>query len=108
MEKIIIIKGRHRTYRGGLQNFTDLPLEKQKIFNNIKAKVEEILEKPTDVYVFGSHHHGYWDDQSDYDVLLSEFPGIDLIKILRESLEYKIDVLYFHRAIDVFKLQLIP
>lgn len=108
MEKMTIIKGRQRECRGPLQSFTDLPLEKQKIFNTIKTKVEESLGKPTDVYVFGSHHHGYWDDQSDYDILIGEFPGIDLTKILRESLEYKIDILYFHRAIDIFKLQLIP
>ena len=107
MEKIVIIKGRQRECRGSLQSFTDLPLEKQKIFSSIKAKIEEILEKHVDVYVYGSHHHGYWDNQSDYDVLISEYPGIDLTGILRETLGCAIDIQYFHKAIDIFKLQLI-
>ena len=107
MEKIVIIKGRQRECRGSLQSFTDLPLEKQKIFSSIKAKIEEILEKHVDVYVYGSHHHGYWDEYSDYDILIPEFPGVDLTKTLRETLGYGIDIQYFYKAIDIFKLQLI-
>jgi len=103
----MIHKGRERELRGRLKSFEELPTEKQKVFKTIKDKVEEIVGKKLDVYVFGSHHHGYWDELSDYDILIDGFTGIDLQTMLKETLHYKIDVLYFHRAIDIYKLHLI-
>lgn len=107
MEKIFIVKGRERIDRGQLKNFGDLPLEKQKVFSTIKNKIEEIFEKTVDIYVFGSHHHGYWDEHSDYDILIGEIPEISLQKKIKEVLDSNVDILYFQKAIDIFKLQLI-
>ena len=102
-----IHKGRERESRGQLKSFDDLPIEKQEIFKIIKNKVVEIVGEEIDVYVFGSHHHGYWDELSDYDIVTNQIRGLDIITTLRESLPYKIDVLYFQRAIDMYKLHLI-
>ena len=68
MDKIVI-KGRERLKRGELMNFTDLPVERQEIFKKIKKSINEIID--ADVYVYGSHNHGYWDEESDYDVIVS-------------------------------------
>lgn len=102
-----IHKGRERESRGQLKSFEDLPLEKQEIFKTIKNKVVEIVGGEIDVYVFGSYHHGYWDELSDYDIVTNQNRGLDLTTKLRETLPYKIDVLYFQRAIDMYKLHLI-
>ena len=67
MDKIVI-KGRERLKRGELINFTDLPVERQEIFKKIKKSINEIID--VNVYVYGSHNHGYWDEQSDYDVIV--------------------------------------
>jgi predicted nucleotidyltransferase len=105
--KIFIHKGREREFRGQLNSFDELPLEKQEIFKTIKNKIVEIVGEEVDVYVFGSHHHGYWDDLSDYDIVTAQHSSLDLTRMLRETLPYKIDVMYFQRVIDMYKLHLI-
>ena len=105
--KKFIHKSRERESRGQLKSFEGLPMEKQEIFKIIKNKVVEVVGQEIDVYVFGSHHHGYWDDLSDYDIVIAQPTGLDVQKILREALPYKIDVMYFQRVIDMYKLHLI-
>ena len=105
--KNFIHKGREREFRGQLKSFESLPIEKQEIFKTIKNKVVEIVGEEIDVYVFGSHHHGYWDELSDYDIVIAQPIGLDIQKLLREALPYKIDVMHFQRVIDMYKLHLI-
>jgi predicted nucleotidyltransferase len=91
MDKIVI-KSRERLKRGKLMSFTDLPVEKQEIFKNIKKSINEILD--TDVYVYGSHNHGYWDEESDYDVMVSTENSVNLIDKVRTEIGVKIDILF--------------
>jgi len=61
-------KGRFRPDRGWLKNFDDLPIVHQNNFKLIKSTLIEQLSEKINVYIFGSFHWGFWDDQSDYDV----------------------------------------
>jgi hypothetical protein len=69
--KHITRKGRRREYRGILENFNDLPTYAQDIFKKVR---EIIIERYgiNEVYVFGSFYWGFWDDKSDYDVLVQD------------------------------------
>ena len=78
--------------RGKLFNFTDLPVEKQNIFKKIKHAINEHIS--TDVYVFGSHNHGYWDEQSDYDVIVLSQNYIDILDIIRKKVGVKVDIMF--------------
>lgn len=90
----IKVKNRLRTFKGKLKDFNDLPIDKQKIFINIKEKINEILGKKVEIYIYGSYHHGYWDDESDYDILIisEEKPGLQ--DKLREITNLKVDVMF--------------
>ncbi len=88
----MIIKGRERIVRGKLNNFTDLPVDKQEVFKKIKETINEHIS--TEVYVFGSYNHGYWDEQSDYDVIVLNDNYIDMLEIIREKVGVKIDIMF--------------
>lgn len=88
----IVVKGRERLMRGKLSNFTDLPVEKQNIFKKIKHSINEYFS--TEVYVFGSHNHGYWDEQSDYDVIVINNNYIDILDSIREIVGVKVDIMF--------------
>lgn len=88
----MVIKGRERIMRGKLENFSDLPIEKQIIFKKIKESINKFLE--TEVYIFGSYNHGYWDEESDYDVIVFTEKIMDIANHLREELGIKIDLLF--------------
>jgi predicted nucleotidyltransferase len=94
----MIIKGRERLMRGKLINFTDLPVDKQDIFKKIKQTVNEHMV--TEVYVFGSYNHGYWDEQSDYDVMVFDQNYIDIIDTVREKVGVKIDIMFGKNNLD--------
>jgi predicted nucleotidyltransferase len=92
MDKIVI-KGRERKYRGILSNFFDLSIEKQEIFLNIKKSISEYFNKEIDVYIWGSHKHGFWDEQSDYDVIIYEMVDISEVqKKITEKLGVKVEI----------------
>jgi len=88
----MIVKGRERLIRGKLENFTGLPVEKQEIFKQIKKLINEVSD--TEVYVFGSHSHGYWDEESDYDVIIFNEININIIENVKNKIGLKVDVLF--------------
>lgn len=88
----MVVKGRERLIRGRLTCFTDLPLEKQEVFKKIKKSINEIID--ADVYVFGSYNHGYWDEESDYDVMVFSENYVNLSDKVRTEVGVKIDVLF--------------
>lgn len=88
----IIIKGRERNYIGRLAKFTDLPMYKQDIFKRIKTEINKHIN--ANVYVFGSHNHGYSDEHSDYDVFIESDETLDLTNILRETVGVKVDIMF--------------
>lgn len=90
----IKVKNRLRTFKGKLKDFNDLPIDKQKIFINIKEKINEILGKKVEIYIYGSYHHGYWDDESDYDLIIIDDVNIYLKEKLNNFFEYKIDLFF--------------
>lgn len=78
--------------RGRLNSFTDLPVEKQEVFKNIKKSINEVID--VDVYVYGSHNHGYWDEESDYDVMIFSENYVDLNDKVRTEVGVKTDILF--------------
>jgi predicted nucleotidyltransferase len=88
----IIIKSRERLMRGKLEKFTDLPVEKQEVFKKIKKIINEQIS--TEVCIFGSYNHGYWDEQSDYDVIVLSDNYIDMLDMIREKVGVKIDIMF--------------
>lgn len=101
----MIYKGRNREHKGRLVSFFDLPEKVQGIFSLIKSKVKLELGE-IDVYVFGSYLHGYWDEQSDYDVSVSIKENIvQISKKITNEIGVKVDIVYNK---DVNNLILIP
>jgi predicted nucleotidyltransferase len=88
----MVIKGRERLIRGKLEKFTDLPLETQDIFKKIKTSVNKHLK--TEVYVFGSYNHGYWDCESDYDILVLNQNYVNIVDKIRDEVGVKIDIMF--------------
>lgn len=87
--------GRLRMDRGVLNSFNELPIEKQEVFQLIKKELKHFLGEDADVYVFGSHYWGFWDDQSDYDVrIFDKTCDRKLISnLLMEKHKIKVDLL---------------
>jgi predicted nucleotidyltransferase len=88
----INIKGRDRNYIGRLEKFSDLPTYKQDIFKKIKTEINKHIN--ADVYVFGSHNHGYSDEESDYDVIIFNEKYIDITKQIRDEVGVKVDIMF--------------
>ena len=96
----IVLKGRERIKRNPLENFKDLPQEKQENFIEIKKLLNEYFNKNIDVYVFGSFKHGYWDEFSDYDVIIYERCNTKFINnLISEKLNLKVNVNYFEKKV---------
>lgn len=97
----ILKKGRIRLKRGILTNFKDLPLDKQLVFIEIKQLIEEYFMTSKNVYVFGSHKHGYWDEFSDYDVVLNaENECFKLNEFIKEKMTVKVNIICTDREIS--------
>ncbi len=94
----MVVKGRERLIRGKLISFTDLPIEKQEVFKNIKKSINEVIN--VDVYVFGSYNHGYWDEESDYDVMIFNQDYVDLSDKVRTEVGVKTDILFGKNNLD--------
>jgi predicted nucleotidyltransferase len=90
----MIIKGRDRVLRGVLENFSDLPIDKQNNFKSIKQAIEETLNDKFNVYIFGSFNHGYWDEESDYDVNLIGKSNVSLNDIISQKTNLKVNVFF--------------
>jgi hypothetical protein len=94
-------KGRERIRRGILQNFNDLPDQVQKDFKKIKLFLVEFVGKDLDVYVHGSYKHGYWDEYSDYDVIIYETIDKSIDKYILEGIGLKTNVFSTDNKIGV-------
>jgi hypothetical protein len=68
----VLYNGRERDRRGQITNFEDLPIEIKDNFKKIKESIEKYFNKEMDVRVIGSHLEGYYDEFSDYDVVIDE------------------------------------
>ena len=103
MIRIVHHKGREREFRGQLKNFEDLPLERQENFRQIKHVVFEVLGD-VPVFVFGSHYHGFWDEFSDYDVVVlsSEKPNIEAM--INEKTKLKTNVFYLNEEMGLISI----
>ena len=98
----ILYKKRIRLRRGRLKSYTELPEKAQKDFRRIKQKLCEKFKRDVEVYLYGSYYHGYWDDKSDYDVVVHE--SCDLIKLNQELLEelgFQVHVQSIERQLDI-------
>ena len=104
----ISYKNRERLVRGPLQNFNDLPEHAKENFIKIKNFFNEYYGKSVDVYIFGSFYHGFWDEFSDYDVLIYETNNsVNFTGLIQNSLGIKVDVLIQKIKMDYYKI-LIP
>ena len=88
----MVVKGRERLIRGKLNSFSELPIEKQNIFKKIKEAINKHIN--CDVHIFGSYNHGYWDEESDYDVVVFNQNYIDISNLIREEVGVKIDIMF--------------
>jgi hypothetical protein len=68
----VLYNGRERDRRGQISNFEDLPIEVKDNFRKIKESIEIHFNKEMDVRVIGSHLEGYYDEFSNYDVVIDE------------------------------------
>jgi predicted nucleotidyltransferase len=90
----MIHKGRERFFRGVLENFSDLPIDKQNNFKSIKQSIEETLNDKFNIYIFGSFNHGFWDEESDYDVNLIGKSNVNLNDIISQKTNLKVNVFF--------------
>lgn len=68
----MLYKGRDRILRGKIKSFEDLPDYAKINFKLIKDSVCKLLAKEVEVFVYGSFLHGYWDKDSDFDVIIND------------------------------------
>lgn len=95
MEQTLIKKDRERTFKGKSIKLENLPENKQNIFKEIKNLIHEFYNEKMDVYFFGSHKNGWWDDFSDYDVMISDkYINEHLKKFLENKLGVKVDIFF--------------
>jgi predicted nucleotidyltransferase len=87
-------KGRIRTIRSKITDINQLPENVKNNFVSIKLFLNEYLRKEVDSYIFGSYYWGYYDDKSDYDVIINEdFDKKDLSEKLKNKFSFKVDII---------------
>lgn len=97
-----IHKGRVRVMRGKVKSFNELSELNQKKFIQIKKFICEYFGKEIDVYVHGSYKHGYWDENSDFDVIINErCNGIELDKLILEATGLKANLFPTEQKIGI-------
>jgi len=92
MNETIFYKNRLRINRGELKNFKDLPEDVKINFINIKNKIIEIIDEKIEVQVFGSYFHGFWDNESDYDVSIIKNINNETLKYIIAKLQIDYDI----------------
>ena len=91
----ILYNGRERDRRGHNTNFEDLPIEVKSNFKKIKDSIEKYFNKEIDVRVIGSHLEGYYDEFSDYDVVIEEECDIiELEEIVSNECQLDVNVVF--------------
>ncbi len=90
----IIIKNRERDRRGQVKSFNDLPNDVKNNFKKIKEFIEVYFNKEMDVRVTGSHLEGWYDEFSDYTVVINEDTNLTELKSLLVN-ELQLDITIF-------------
>jgi predicted nucleotidyltransferase len=91
----VLYNGRERDRRGQISNFEDLPIEVKNNFKKIKESIEKYFNKEMDVRVIGSHLEGYYDEFSDYDVVIEEECNIvELEEIVSNECQLNVNVVF--------------
>ena len=96
----ITIKGRERDRRGQISDFNNLTVEVKDNYRKIKEFIELYFNKEMDVRVTGSHLEGWYDEFSDYTIVINEdtFPCGDTNLTELKSLlvnELQLDITIF-------------
>jgi predicted nucleotidyltransferase len=99
MERKVYIKNRERICKGVLTDFKTLPLEKQEIFLKIKETIRGIIGDMS-LYVYGSYLHGYWDEESDYDVIIMVPKPNNIDEIIFNKFGIKTNVLFSDKQLS--------
>jgi predicted nucleotidyltransferase len=87
-------KGRVRLVRGQLESFEELPSLVKTDLIEIKKILNDYFNKELDVFVFGSYYHGFWDEFSDYDVIINEGNnGVNLTELFKGKIETQVHVI---------------
>jgi predicted nucleotidyltransferase len=68
----VTYKDRERDRRGQVKSFNDLPIDAQQKFVEIKNYINNYLNRQINVYLYGSYYWGYWDEFSNFDVIVRE------------------------------------
>jgi len=68
----VLYNGRERDRRGQIAIFEDLPIGVKDNFKKIKESIEKHFNKEMDVRVIGSFLEGYYDESSNYNVVIDE------------------------------------
>ena len=91
----VLYNGRERDRRGQISNFEDLPIEVKDNFKKIKESIENYFNKEMDVRVVGSHLEGYYDEFSNYDVVIEEECNIiELNEIVSNECQLNVNVVF--------------
>ncbi len=89
----VLYNGRERDRRGQISKFEDLPVEIKDNFKKIKESIEKYFNKEIDVRVIGSHLEGYYDEFSNYDVVIEEECNIiELEEIISNECQLNVNV----------------
>jgi predicted nucleotidyltransferase len=91
----VIIKNRVRDRRGQISDFNNLPNEVKDNFKRIKEFIEVYFNKEMDVRVTGSHLEGYFDEFSDYTVVINEDVNLTELKSLLVN-ELQLDITIYY------------
>jgi predicted nucleotidyltransferase len=91
----VLYNDRERDRRGQISNFEDLPIEVKGNFKKVKESIEKYFNKEMDVRVIGSHLEGYYDEFSDYDVVIEEECNIiELEEIVSTECQLNVNVVF--------------
>jgi len=91
----VLYNGRERDRRGHNANFEDLPIEVKNNFKKIKESIEKYFNKEMDVRVIGSYLEGYYDEFSNYNVVIEEDCNIvELNEIVSNECELNVSVVF--------------
>lgn len=109
-------KNREREYRGITKEFSELPISAQNDFIAAKEYVKSIDKRVEDVYVYGSYHWGFYDSESDYDIVLdgslkTDFPCDKYVlnDRIKKDININVDMLYIsQKTIEINDLIKIP
>jgi predicted nucleotidyltransferase len=92
----ILYKNSNRLKRGRLQNFEHLPDFAKDSFKLIKNEILKFSKETIKVYVYGSFYWGFWCDESDFDIVITEkINDYEFKKFMSDTYNIKVDIFTF-------------